>query len=375
MSAVLALTQQLIRIPSITPEDKGCLDIIAARLKKLGFTIEFFPCQKANNLWARRGTTGPVFCFAGHTDVVATGPLEQWQSPPFEPTIRDGYLYGRGAADMKSGVAAFIIAIENFLQVHPNHHGSIALLITSAEEGPSELGTPVVIKALEARGEKINYCIVGEPSSQNQLGDTIKNGRRGSMHGKLTVHGKQGHIAYPHLATNPIHAASKAIAELIALEWDKGNEYFQPTQLQFYEIQAGTGAGNVIPGVLTCGFNFRFSPEVSAPQLQQRVQAVLTAQQLKYDISWELSGMPFLTKVGKLVNACQDVIEAQLGIKTTLSTSGGTSDGRFIAPTGAEVVELGVSNATIHQINECVALTELEQLVKLYDGILIKMCV
>jgi succinyl-diaminopimelate desuccinylase len=372
MSNTLALTQQLMAIPSLTPIDAGCLDILAERLRKLDFKIELFPCENAMNLWARRGTEGPVFCFAGHTDVVPTGPLDAWTSHPFTPTLRDGFLYGRGAADMKSAVAAFIVAVENFLSKHSNHSGSIALLLTSAEEGPSQLGTPVVIKALEARGEKIEYCIVGEPSADKIVGDGLKNGRRGSLNALITIQGKQGHIAYPHLADNPIHCALAAFDELIKIEWDKGNTYFQPTQCQFSNIQSGTGATNVIPGLLTAQLNFRFSTEVTAEALKAKVESVFKAHRLNYHINWELSGQPFLTSEGTLLQACRDVIEEQLRLIPRVSTDGGTSDGRFIAPTGAEVVELGICNATIHQINECVQVDELEKLTALYEGILKK---
>jgi succinyl-diaminopimelate desuccinylase len=372
MNPTLELTQQLMAIPSLTPEDKGCLEILAERLGKLDFELEFFPCENALNLWARRGKASPVFCFAGHTDVVPTGPLDAWTSPPFTPTLRDGFLYGRGAADMKSAVAAFIVAIENFLVTHPTHKGSIALLLTSAEEGPSQLGTPVVIKALEARSEKIDYCIVGEPSADNVLGDGIKNGRRGSLNAIITVQGKQGHIAYPHLAENPMHKAFAAFDALTQIKWDEGNAFFQPTQCQFSNIHSGTGATNVIPDALKAQLNFRFSTEVTAEELKAKVESVFKAHQLNYKITWELSGQPFLTAEGPLLQACRTVIKEQLGIEPRISTDGGTSDGRFIAPTGAQVVELGVCNATIHQINECVKIDALEQLTSLYEGILKK---
>ncbi len=372
MTATLDLTQELMRIPSITPEDKGCFDLLIPRLEKLGFEIEYFPCENVMNIWARRGKTEPVFCFAGHTDVVPTGPLEAWTTAPFEPIIRDGVLYGRGAADMKSAVAAFIVSIENFLANHPDHKGSIALLLTSAEEGPSWMGTPVVIKALESRGEKINYCLVGEPSSNKIFGDTLKNGRRGSLNASITIKGKQGHIAYPHLADNPIHRSFAAFDILAKTKWDEGNTFFQPTQCQFSNIHAGTGANNVIPGELHALMNFRFSTEVTAEDLKSKVETVLSQQGLNYSIDWEISGQPFLTAKGNLLQACQEVLKEQFNSEPLVSTNGGTSDGRFIAPTGAEVIELGVCNATIHQIGECVKVDDVEKLTQVYEGVLTK---
>ncbi len=326
-----------------------------------------------DNLWARRGTEHPVFCFAGHTDVVPTGQLDAWNSDPFLPSIRDGKLYGRGSADMKTALAAMVVASERFVAKHPNHKGSIAFLITSDEEGPSINGTVKVVETLEARNEKMTWCLVGEPSSTNTLGDIIKNGRRGSLNAVLTVHGKQGHVAYPHLAQNPIHLASKAINDLCETVWDHGNEYFPATSFQISNIQAGTGATNVVPGTLKVTFNFRYSTEVTADELKQRVLAILDKYNLTYDINWTLSGLPFLTPVGELVNAATTAIKNVVNVDAELSTSGGTSDGRFIAPTGAQVLELGVLNATIHQINEHVNVDDLDPLAEIYEQILIEL--
>ena len=326
--------------------------------------------EDVDNLWARRGTESPVFCFAGHTDVVPTGQLDAWNSDPFLPSIRDGKLYGRGSADMKTALAAMVVASERFVTKHPNHKGSIAFLITSDEEGPSINGTVKVVETLEERNEKMTWCLVGEPSSTHQLGDIVKNGRRGSLNGVLTVQGKQGHVAYPHLAQNPIHLATKALDELCATTWDNGNEYFPATSFQISNIHAGTGATNVIPGTLEVTFNFRYSTEVTAEILKQRVIETLDKHQLNYSIDWTLSGLPFLTPVGKLVNAARTAIKNVTGVETELSTSGGTSDGRFIAPTGAQVLELGVLNATIHQINEHVNVDDLEPLAEIYEQIL-----
>lgn len=369
-SATLALSIKLLKRPSITPLDYDCQTIIAKRLEKLGFKIEKMRFEDVDNLWARKGTTGPLFCFAGHTDVVPTGELAAWQSDPFEPEIRDNKLYARGSADMKTAIAAMLTATERFLEKYPQHHGSIAYLLTSDEEGPSINGTVKVIETLEARNEKIDWCLVGEPSSTEKLGDVIKNGRRGSLNGVLTIQGKQGHIAYPHLANNPIHLAMAALNELCQEVWDNGNAYFPATSFQISNIHAGTGATNVIPDTLSVTFNFRYSTEVTAEQLQQRVNAILAAYQLDYDIIWTLSGLPFLTPVGELVNAARQAIKQVTNRETTLSTSGGTSDGRFIAPTGAQVIELGVLNATIHQINEHVDIADLEPLSAIYEYIL-----
>ncbi|MFM2318970.1 MAG: succinyl-diaminopimelate desuccinylase [Pseudomonadota bacterium] len=370
MSDTLVLTQQLIALPSVTPADHGCQRLIAERLAPLGFKAEYLNFEEVENLWLRRGTKGPVFCFAGHTDVVPTGPLTAWDSPPFQPEIRDGLLYGRGAADMKGSIAAFVIAAENFVREHPEHQGSIAMLITSDEEGPSKYGTVKVVETLEARHEKITWCLVGEPSSSQQLGDMIKNGRRGSLNAKLTVHGKQGHVAYPQLADNPIHRVAPALAELAAEVWDHGNEFFPPTSFQISNLNAGTGANNVIPGSLEALINFRFSTELTEEEIKQRTTAILNKYVKNYYLEWSLSGQPFLTAQGKLVAATVKAIQEILNIETELSTSGGTSDGRFIAPTGAEVLELGPCNASIHQINECVNINDLSKLARLYQRIL-----
>ena len=369
-SDTLELSLQLLRQPSVTPVDHDCQNIMAERLAKVDFNIENMRFEDVDNLWARRGTESPVFCFAGHTDVVPTGQLDAWNSDPFLPSIRDGKLYGRGSADMKTALAAMVVASERFVTKHPNHKGSIAFLITSDEEGPSINGTVKVVETLEERNEKMTWCLVGEPSSTHQLGDIVKNGRRGSLNGVLTVQGKQGHVAYPHLAQNPIHLATKALDELCATTWDNGNEYFPATSFQISNIHAGTGATNVIPGTLEVTFNFRYSTEVTAEILKQRVIETLDKHQLNYSIDWTLSGLPFLTPVGELVNAARTAIKNVTGVETELSTSGGTSDGRFIAPTGAQVLELGVLNATIHQINEHVNVDDLEPLAEIYEQIL-----
>lgn len=369
-SATLDLSLELLRQPSVTPVDHTCQTIMADRLEKAGFSIEHMRFEDVDNLWARRGTESPVFCFAGHTDVVPTGSLEAWGSDPFAPEIRDGKLYGRGSADMKTALAAMVIASERFTAKHPKHKGSIAFLITSDEEGPSINGTVKVVETLEARNEKMTWCLVGEPSSTNTLGDIVKNGRRGSLNAKLTVKGKQGHVAYPHLAVNPIHTASKAIAELCETVWDNGNEYFPATSFQISNINSGTGATNVVPGAMTSLFNFRYSTEVTADELKARTLEILDRHHVDYDIEWTLSGLPFLTPVGELVNAAKTAILNVTGMETELSTSGGTSDGRFIAPTGAQVLELGVLNATIHQVNEHVNVADLEPLSEIYEQIL-----
>jgi len=373
MSATLDLTLDLISRPSVTPIDADCQTIMAVRLAKIGFHIEKMRFGDVDNLWARRGTSAPLFCFAGHTDVVPTGDLAKWSSAPFAPEIRDGQLYGRGTADMKSALAAMVVACERFVAKHPNHQGSVAFLITSDEEGPSINGTVKVIEALEARNEKIKWCLVGEPSSTNTLGDVIKNGRRGSLNGILTVHGKQGHVAYPHLADNPIHRAAPAITELSNEVWDHGNAFFPATTFQISNLSSGTGANNVIPADINIVFNFRFSTELTADQLKERTHAILDKHNLKYTLDWSLSGQPFLTAEGELVAAAQAAILETVGVKTELSTSGGTSDGRFIAPTGAQVLELGVLNATIHQINEHVDVASLEPLTDIYQSILTKL--
>ena len=364
----LALSQQLISCRSLTPDDSGCQEILIGRLNKIGFNIEKIQSNGVENIWARRGTTAPVLCFAGHTDVVPTGPLDQWESDPFTPTIRDGKLYGRGAADMKSSLAAFITAIESFVHLHPDHSGSIALLITSDEEGPAVDGTVRVVELLKEREEKIDYCIVGEPTCLNQLGDTIKNGRRGSLSGTLTIKGIQGHIAYPHLAKNPIHLAAPCIAELAKTEWDCGNEYFPPTTWQISNISGGTGVTNVIPGEVEVIFNFRFSTASTVKSLQNKVHQILDKHGLKYNLDWSLSGKPFLTPKGDLVDAVNDSINKVMNVRPELSTSGGTSDGRFIAEICPQVVEFGPINATIHKINECVEVADIEKLSEIYQG-------
>lgn len=369
-SAVLALTEELIRRPSVTPLDEGCQQLMADRLAALGFDIESMFFEDTLNLWARRGQGKPLFCFAGHTDVVPTGPLEQWHSPPFEPQIRDGLLYGRGTADMKGSLAAMIVATERFLAKNPVLTGDIAFLITSDEEGPFINGTKRVIETLEARQEKISWCLVGEPSSTQQVGDVIKNGRRGSLTGYLKIKGVQGHVAYPHLVDNPIHKAAPALAALSTEVWDHGNAFFPATSFQISNIHAGTGATNVVPGELSLTFNFRYSTEVTAEQLQQRVLAILNQHQLQYDIEWVLNGLPFLTDRGLLVEAAVKAVRQVQGFETSLETTGGTSDGRFIAPTGAQVVELGPCNGTIHKINEHVRVADLELLTDMYEAIL-----
>ena len=362
----LTLAQELIACRSLTPSDAGCQEILIRRLKKMDFRIEKVRCGKVDNLWARRGTSAPVICFAGHTDVVPTGPLEQWKSDPFKPEVRDSRLYGRGAADMKGSLAAFVTAIEAFIAEHPSHLGSIALLITSDEEGVAVDGTARVVDSLNLRGELIDYCIVGEPTCVDELGDTIKNGRRGSLSGTLIVKGIQGHIAYPHLARNPIHLAAPAIAELAQTIWDEGNEYFPPTTWQISNINGGTGATNVIPGDVTILFNFRFSTASTPDSLQARVHGILDRHNLDYDLKWEFWGKPYLTPRGSLVDAISHAITAVTGIEPQLSTSGGTSDGRFIADICPQVVEMGPCNATIHKINEYVELADLEHLPRIY---------
>ena len=370
MTATLDLAIDLIRRPSVTPEDEGCQDLLIQRLEALGFKAEKLRFDDVDNLWLRRGDSGPLFCFAGHTDVVPPGPLAKWDSPPFAPEIRDGLLYGRGAADMKGSIAAMTTAVERFVAAHPGHNGSIAFLITSDEEGPSINGTVKVVEVLEARNEKIDWCLVGEPSSTAKVGDVIKNGRRGSLSGTLTVYGRQGHVAYPHLAENPIHRLAPALAELAAQAWDQGNEFFPPTTFQVSNLNAGTGANNVIPGEAVALFNFRFSTETTEAELKQRVHDILDRHGLRYDLEWTLSGYPFLTPEGELVEAAVAAIREQTGTDTELSTAGGTSDGRFIAPTGAQVLELGPLNATIHQRNEHVRVDDLDTLSAIYEGIL-----
>ena len=357
----------------MTPEDAGCQDLLADRLAAAGFTVERLPFDDVSNLWARRGTSSPLFVFAGHTDVVPPGPRENWATDPFTPEVRDGYLYGRGAADMKSSIAAMTVACGRFIARHPAHNGSIAFLITSDEEGPSINGTVKVVDVLNKRNEKIDWCIVGEPTSEQRLGDVIKNGRRGSMSGTLVVHGVQGHVAYPHLADNPVHRAAPALAELCAVRWDEGNEYFPPTTFQISNIHGGTHAENVIPGTLEVKFNFRYSSACNHEQLNQRVREILDGHGLNYALQWSHSGRPFLTQPGRLMDAVAAAIRDVTGEDCRASTSGGTSDGRFIAPTGAQVVELGPVNATIHKANECVRVSDLEQLAAIYEKTLEKL--
>jgi len=370
MNSALDLAQELIARRSITPNDAGCQALLAERLAAAGFACEHLPFGSVSNLWARRGTTAPVLCFAGHTDVVPPGPLEQWHSDPFTPSIRDGQLYGRGAADMKTAIASFLVAVEAFVRERPEHRGSIALLITSDEEGPSVDGTARVVEQLRARGEKIDYCIVGEPTSTEVLGDTIKNGRRGSLSGRLTVRGRQGHIAYPQLATNPIHLLAPALAELSGIEWDAGTEYFPPTAWQVSNIHAGTGATNVIPDSVALDFNFRFSTASTAQSLRARFESVLERHGLDFAVAWTAPSEPFLTTPAELVRAVEAAIEARVRRKPRLSTDGGTSDGRFIRTICPQIVELGVVNQSIHKIDEHVALDALEQLPSIYLEIL-----
>ena len=367
MSDTLELARALIARRSVTPEDGGCLELVGERLSRLGFRLERFDRDGVANLWARRGAAAPLLCFAGHTDVVPSGPLDQWRSDPFAPEVRDGRLYGRGAADMKTSIAAFVTAVEGFLAERPQHPGSIALLLTSDEEGPAVNGTVRVVEVLKARGERIDYCIVGEPTSAERLADTIKNGRRGSLSGRLVVKGVQGHIAYPHLVRNPVHMVAPALAELAATVWDEGNAYFPPTSWQISNFHAGTGADNVVPGTAEILFNFRFSTASTPEGLQARVGEILERHGVDHDLQWTLSGRPYLTPRGGLVDAVAQAIRETLGIETALSTSGGTSDGRFIAGICPEVIELGPLNATIHKIDECIAVADIEPLSRLYQ--------
>jgi succinyl-diaminopimelate desuccinylase len=369
------LARQLIARRSVTPQDAGCLDLIAARLEPLGFRGERIGANGVDNWWARRGSSAPLLCFAGHTDVVPTGPLEHWTSDPFAPTVRDGVLYGRGAADMKTSLAAFVTAIERFVAAHPGHAGSIAVLFTSDEEGPATDGTVKVVEALRDRGERPDYCVVGEPTCVSRLGDMIKNGRRGSLSGNLVVKGVQGHVAYPHLSRNPIHEFAGALAELAATEWDRGNEFFPPTTWQVSNLNAGTGANNVIPGEAHVKFNFRFSTASTLESLQTRVIGILDKHGVQYDLEWRYDGRPFLTKPGDLVDAVGRAIQAVTGIETKLSTTGGTSDGRFIADICPQVIEFGPPNASIHKVNECIAVADIEPLSRIYEQVLINLLV
>jgi succinyl-diaminopimelate desuccinylase len=366
MSKTLALTEELIALSSVTPDDKGCQRRLIELLAPLGFECETVQSGDVTNLWARRGKTQPLVVFAGHTDVVPTGPLEQWASNPFTPTQRDGKLYGRGAADMKTSIAAMVVAVEEFTNANPNHKGSIGFLITSDEEGPATDGTVVVCEALKKRGEQLDYCIVGEPTSTDTLGDVIKNGRRGSMSGRLVIKGVQGHIAYPQLAKNPIHLAAPALAELVAEKWDDGNEYYSPTSWQMSNIHGGTGASNVIPGEVVIDFNFRFSTASTAEGLQQRVHEILNRYDFEYDLKWTISGYPFLTPRGELSDALTKAIKSETGVDADLSTTGGTSDGRFIARICPQVVEFGPPNATIHKIDEHIELRHIDPLKNIY---------
>ena len=371
----LDLARALIARPSLTPQDKGCQQLIAARLEPLGFVLESMRFGAVDNLWARRGKSAPLVVFAGHTDVVPTGPLAGWASHPFTPTVRDGKLYGRGAADMKTSIAAFTTAVEAFLADHPRHRGSVAFLLTSDEEGPAVDGTVRVVEALHARGERLDYCIVGEPTAADHFGDTVKNGRRGSLSGHLLVRGIQGHVAYPQLACNPVHQAAPAIAELAATEWDRGNEFFPPTTWQISNLHAGTGAGNVIPGMLDVEFNFRFSTASTVDGLASRVREILDRHGLEYDLEWTVSAEPYLTAAGRLVDAVSEAVERVTGERPRLSTTGGTSDGRFLATRSPEVVEIGPVNATIHKLNECVPVADVERLHRVYYETLVNLLV
>jgi succinyl-diaminopimelate desuccinylase len=374
-NSTLELAKAIIACRSLTPDDAGCQDLLIARLKKMGFAIEKMPFNGVDNFWARRGTGAPLICFAGHTDVVPSGPVEKWRSDPFEPAVRNGMLFGRGAADMKTSLAAFVTAIEAFVAAHPDHPGSIALLVTSDEEAIAVDGTVKVVEALQARGEAIDYCIVGEPTCADKLGDTVKNGRRGSLSGTLTIKGIQCHIAYPHLGRNPIHLAAPAIAEFAATTWDEGNEYFPPTTWQISNIHGGTGATNVVPGHVEILFNFRFSTASTVEELKTKVHGILDRHQLEYDLEWELSAKPYLTPKGDLVDVVAAAIKTATGIDTELSTSGGASDGRFIADICPQVLEIGPLNATIHKIDECIAVADIEPLKEIYRLTLVNLLV
>ena len=373
MSDILDLTCELIRRASVTPDDAGCQALLGERLARCGFTIENLRFGDVDNLWATHGSSGPVLVLLGHTDVVPSGPEDRWSSPPFEPTIREGHLHGRGAADMKSGVAAMTLALESFVTQNPDHAGTVALLVTSDEEGASIDGVKRVVEEFRRRGQRVDWCLVGEPSSQAVLGDLIRVGRRGSLHGHLTVRGIQGHVAYPDQALNPIHATAAALAELVSIRWDDGNAGFPPTSFQISNIHSGTGANNIIPGQLEVAFNFRYGTASTAEGLRGRVESVLLRHGLDFEMRWDLSGEPFLTAAGALRKAVNETIEAQFGITPVASTAGGTSDGRFIAPLGAEVVEFGPVNATIHKIDECVNLADLERLPALYLGVMTRL--
>lgn len=370
MSNTLELTQALLKKVSLTPEDAGCMDLMAEYLQQRGFNIEWMNFGDTKNLWARRGTSAPLFAFAGHTDVVPTGPLSEWDSPPFEPTIKDGLIYARGAADMKGSLAAMLTACDGFIAAHEQHIGSIAFLITSDEEGPATDGTVKVMQALDARGEKIDYCIVGEPSSDQRFGDMVRVGRRGSINGYLTLNGKQGHVAYPEMVDNPIHALAPILANITAEQWDEGNDYFPPTSFQISNINAGTGVENVVPGELKLVFNLRFSSELTPEVIKSRVTHIIDQQSDDYELVWKLSGLPFITERGDLTAAVEKALINVTGQAPILSTGGGTSDGRFIAPYGVQVIELGPINATIHKINECVSIDDLDALSLTYQKVL-----
>lgn len=372
-SPTLALAKDLISRQSVTPEDAGCQELMINRLKALGFEVEVMVFEDTTNFWARRGTEAPLFAFAGHTDVVPAGPIEQWNTKPFEPTIVDGYLHGRGAADMKGSLASMIVAVEQFIEKYPDHSGSIGFLITSDEEGPFINGTVRVVEALMARGENIDMCIVGEPSSTEFVGDVVKNGRRGSITGDLTIKGTQGHVAYPHLANNPVHSSLLAINELATTEWDQGNDYFPPTSFQIPNVSAGTGASNVIPGEFNVQFNLRFSTELSNDIIVERITTTLDKYDFEYDLKWTFNGDPFLTDAGSLLDAIVDAVGHVNDVKPALLTTGGTSDGRFIARMGGQVVELGPVNATIHKVNECVKVADLEKLTDMYERTLVNL--
>jgi len=370
MSTTLELTQALLKKVSLTPDDAGCMDLMAEYLQQRGFVIEWMNFGDTKNMWARRGTTAPVFAFAGHTDVVPTGPVDEWNSPPFEPTIKAGHIYGRGAADMKGSLAAMLTACDGFITQHDNHAGSIAFLITSDEEGPATNGTVKVMEALDARGEKIDYCIVGEPTSHKSFGDMVRVGRRGSINGYLTLNGKQGHVAYPELVENPIHAFAPILSTITAERWDEGNNYFPPTSFQISNINAGTGVENVVPGELKLVFNLRFSSELTPEIIKSRITHIIDQQSDNYELVWKLSGLPFITERGELTNAVEKALLDVTGKTPILSTGGGTSDGRFIAPYGTQVIELGPINETIHKINECVSIADLDALSLTYKKIL-----
>jgi succinyl-diaminopimelate desuccinylase len=373
MSTTLALAMDLIRRRSVSPQDDGCQALLAARLDALGFRVEHLPFGAVQNTWARRGEARPLLVLAGHTDVVPSGPVGQWDTPPFEPVVRDGQLYGRGSADMKGGLAAMVAACERFLTEHPRHRGSIAFLLTSDEEGPAVDGTVRVIQCLQQRHETIDWCLIGEPTSEHQLGDVIKNGRRGSLTGHLRVRGVQGHVAYPQRADNPVHRVAPVLLDLIDRQWDEGNEFFPPTSFQVSNVRAGTGADNVIPGEIEVQFNFRYSTEQTAADLRRQVEERLQREGLRYGLDWLVPSEPFLTNGGTLVEVVCEAVEQVAGLSPRLSTAGGTSDGRFVSPTGAQVVELGPVNATIHKVNECVGVAELETLTRIYERVLVKL--